>query len=702
MNSLSHHHQQDVILDQASSAPPFIRIVEGVVQQLLDQVSDCFGPNANVREKIIVDLSHKKQQQPKYLSSEGSFILQHLTVRHPVGVMIMKAVKQLHVGCGDGTISFLKLLLELTRGAHELMKSSVEPMMMSEVLVKLEKFCVNEMKKFGFNLLVNEKNEQIDLSSIKNNKDILSLKIRLHSGKVRELLKTFLSTKLSEKETQLLMDVCLKASSTLYENLTIHEMKNLQFNPNFHNIHVLALTSLSGKAEYFEGLAFEHGLQHPYMLRQRESCKIVVLCDIPLELIKEKKKNEFRTAEERLQLLRNERAKIDQQINHIIKSGVGVVVSNDAMDDISLDRFCKNGIIALRHVRQDICDKICELTSSTKVYSCEQEIKEEYLGSLSKIRIEEDHRQTESTVYIQGNVTNGSTSRIGTIIVHTANVITQHRYIRIIKGALKILRNSYEDCLIAPGGGCLEMMLASRIREMCSLTTELSSTEQCIYEMFANSLESSIPASLCEKSGFNVNLVMRKWKVLTQQAVSNKNSSTHTSRLCTLNCLKYPAEFVDPLQLGIWDSMRVKIQSLHQAVELTCSLIKINSILTSPDLKKESQEKLNQTLNQLMMEQQAVKKDQWKYHRYHSGLNSGGKLDDKKKQDIIKKEERFYSKEMTKHRKMLEMNQQLVMEPERNSIQTREQEEQEFHARKEHERKLREKGLLGYDLEPFQ
>ncbi|KAG2392762.1 hypothetical protein C9374_011487 [Naegleria lovaniensis] len=701
MNTFS-PHQQDVVVDHHQLASPsFIRIVESIVQQLFDQVSDCFGPNANARAKIIVDLSSSAHKQAKYVSSEGSFILQHLSVRHPVGVMIMKALKQLHVGCGDGTISFLKILLELTRGVHELVMNSVEPLVIGEVLMKIEKFCVNEMKKFGFNLLVNEKNEQIDLSSIKNNKDILSLKIRLHSEKARELLKTFLSTKLNDKETQLFMDVCTEASSTLYENLTIHEMKNLQQNPNFHNIHVIALTSLSGKAEYFKGLAFEHGLQHPYMLRQHENCKIIVLSDIPLELIKEKKKNEFRTAEERLQLLRNERAKIDQQINHIIKSGVGVVVSNDAIDDISLDRFCKSGIIALRHVRQDICDKLCELTSSTKVYSCEQEIKEEYLGSVSTIKIHEDHRQTESTVYIQGK----TESRIGTIIVHAANVIIQHRYIRIIKGALKILRNSYEDCLIAPGGGCLEMMLGYRIREMCcSTNTKLTPTEQCIYEMFANALESSIPATLCEKSGFNVNLVMRQWKLLTQQSLSTTKNTFTTTQLHTLNCLKYPVEFVEPVQLGIWDSMRVKIQSLHQAIELTCSLIKINSILTSPDLKKESQDKLNQTLNQLMMEQQeasnTTKNDQWKYQRYHSGLNSGGKLDPKKKQDIIKREERFYSKEMTKHRRMLEMN-QLIMEPGSNTAHTREQ-ELEFHARKEHERKLREKGLLGYDLEPFQ
>jgi len=655
-------------------------MVESISRQMFANVSDCFGPSTNSHMKIITKRMENRQINHQHLSSEGSFIIQNMPVRHPIGLIISKLVRQVFVGCGDGTISTLCILSNLLKACGEMVVNfSIHPNLICETLRKLEKLCIDEMKRHSKNILVDENGRPIDLSSTKNSREILELKLKLDETLCREMIQTFLRTKMDEKESQIFTPICIKASFNLYENLTVQELKNLQLNPNFHHIDVLTMTSLSCQAEYFQGVAFEHGVQDPYMPREFKNCRVLLLSSVPLELIKEKKKNEFHTAEERLMIVRGERQFIEKQIDYIIQSSATVVISNDAIDDISLNKFSKNKILALRHVRQDVFDKIADLTGSTKMYCCDSPINDEYLGFSEQITVQEDYRQLETIVRVQGQ-----NNRIGTIIVSASNKTNQQRYQRVIKGALKVLRNTFEDCLILPGGGFIDMTLSNFIQSQNM--NSLSIAEQTVYQAFSNILEQSIPATLCERCGFNVNTTLKKWR----------SALTTSDSPIAINCTKYPVEFINPIKEGIWDSLRVKIQSFHQTIETVTTLLNIDSILTSPDLKQYSQQRFERILSELEANMHEDDTDEWKYKRFHSPLSSNTKISEKRKKELIKKEGKFYSKEASKQRKKMEKRDQPV-EPFGGFLS------QEVQlVKREQERKLRERGLLGYSLDPFE
>ncbi|EFC49120.1 predicted protein [Naegleria gruberi] len=669
------NHQQIASLPHGKEQS-FGRIVENIVRQINDHVIDCFGPKSSGKIITIIGRDNNTQQ---YLSNEGGFIIQNLNVKHPVGLMIVKLVKQIQMGCGDGTINVVCLLNELLKVAQDLINNdTIETNLVCETFTQICKKCVDEMKKFALNILVDENGNSLDLSSIKSNKDILNVKIHIDKRKSDDLVRTFFRTKLNdEKIISQLVNICLKASFDLYDGLSIKQMKNIQLLPNFHNVNIISQVSLSSRVEYIDGLVFEHGLQNQFMPRYLKDCKVIAISDIPLEMLKEKKKNEFKSAQERLELLRKEREIIDYKLKKILKFSPSFVISNNAIDDSSLNQFSRHNTIALRHVRQDIFDRICEMTSATKIYDCDY-IKEDYIGHAEFVSIKEDqrHAQPESIIHIKGNK-----YTVGSIIVSASNRVLNQQYSRLIRGALKIIRNSYEDCLIAPGGGSLEMMLSSHLKKTAN---KLSPIEQLIYEKFSLALESSVPFLICESSGLNTSTTLRTWMHQIKK-----------EKILTLETSSFPARFIHPEVKGVWDSMRVKIQCLHQAVEMVCTLLKIDSMHTATDLKKEFNDSMQKTLNELA-QQEVPLNNEWKqsnqpFTKLPSHLSSTQQ--ERRKQQIIKKDKAFYSKEKSKQRKKLDH----IQSDNAQSIQQHQNSEVE----REHERKLREKGLVGYDIDPF-
>ncbi|KAL9642802.1 hypothetical protein ABK040_009877 [Willaertia magna] len=687
--------QQQPVQSNISSHEGMLRMIFNISLQLYSSVNDCLGPLGNIK---LVTKSQQINNQEELINNENNkinihlcsdafSILNYLQVKHPIGIIIQKLIKNIYMGCGDGTISTLCLLTSFLKETLNLiLENEIKIKDIIDVYSKLTKICVEEMKKkYAINVLVNEDNEPVNLQNLTTSQkgEILKVKLKLNEKLINELTYSTLFTKIG-KQCEFLQKVCIQASKALYENLTIEDLKNLQFSNYFHNIHIIPQLSIKPNAFFYKGIIIEHSIQDIEMPLYLNNCKIIMLNNIPLDLVKNKKEYHFHSAEERISILKKEREEIDSKINKIIELGVNVVISNSFIDNISLNRFAKKGIIALRHVRQDLFDMISDMVGAIKLFSLDYPIKEEYIGYSDEIKIVNDFRQAETLIYIKGK----DNCRCGTIVVSCTNKFNQERYIRAIKSTLKVLRNTFEDCLIIPGGGSMDMLLATTIRKL--IHSDMSHVEESVYNAFSNALENAIPATLCKNAGFNVNQVVKfKWRKLCEKE----------NQPMTID-FKNTSEFVPTDKIGLWDSLRVKIQCLHQVIETISTLIRLDAIIIEKDWSKVKNEKINSILSDLQQEEEEKKQLEEKINEDGSsetGFKSfahikKNKISETHKKKIIKKEKVFYSKEMIKIRKQIEERQEL------NKPTSIKQDRQQ----QERERKLKEKGLIGYSLDPFQ
>ena len=103
LNSLSHVQQ----------------IIHSICAQLADLVRPCLGPQGR-----LVLIQHQQQQSilSTDICNDGHSIVQGVKMAHPVGAILVRMVKQQHMGTGDGTKSCLLFASELISAAHDQMK----------------------------------------------------------------------------------------------------------------------------------------------------------------------------------------------------------------------------------------------------------------------------------------------------------------------------------------------------------------------------------------------------------------------------------------------------------------------------------------------------------------------------------------------------------------------------------------------------
>jgi chaperonin GroEL (HSP60 family) len=153
-------------------------------------------------------------------------------------------------------------------------------------------------------------------------------------------------------------------------NRTVAEMKANRFSLSSIPIVSLIGNDDNGKnaAQLIKGIIIPQGVSFIIMdygklifhLKPRDIEMPKAIENVKLLLINESLEVErdsstpfvFSSAKQRVQLLNDERKKIERKIQIIVESGANVVFSLRGIDATSLQQFSKHGIYALRHMRK--------------------------------------------------------------------------------------------------------------------------------------------------------------------------------------------------------------------------------------------------------------------------------------------------------------------------------------------------------------
>jgi len=241
-------------------------------------------------------------------------------------------------------------------------------------------------------------------------------------------------------------------------------------------------------------------------------------------------------------------------------TGANVVVCQKGIDDVVLHYLAKDGIYAVKQVKESDLQKLARATGG-KIVTGIKELSASDLGQAAKV--EERKVGDDDMTFVTGCANPRSVS----ILVRGGTEHVTQEVERSLHDALKVVASVLEDGVVCPGGGATEVDLAIRLRKWAAT---VGGREQLAVEAFAQALE-AIPWALAENGGYD--------SINTLIELRSAHDGPHASRNIGVNLADGKA--ADMWKLRVIEPLRVKRQALSSAVEVANMVLRIDDIIAS-------------------------------------------------------------------------------------------------------------------------
>lgn len=386
---------------------------------LQDVMEKNLGPKGTF--KILVSSSGEIK-----LTKDGSLLLKEMQIQNPVALLIARSILNQTNYSGDGTTSITLILGELFRNIEKYLEKNIHPQLLCEGI---------DIGKRQLELFVNTQ-------SVKFFKKKLIL---------FRIARSIFGTKLKPSFVNKISKIAVEAVLTICREKEVSDL------------NLIEILQMEGQNElesrFVRGLVLDHGSRHPDMPKIMHNVFILV-CNISLEYEKSEINSSFNSVscDQQEKLFNREREVIDKKVNKIIqlkrlvcRKGLKgfLVINQKGIDNVSLDLFCKEGILALRRAKKKNMERISVLCNSIPVNSVD-DIDSTVLGFAGLVY--EQMIGEEKFTFIE-NVSNPFS---GTILIKGSNLFLRKNTEEVIKNGIKALKMSLEDRCCLRGAGYTE------------------------------------------------------------------------------------------------------------------------------------------------------------------------------------------------------------------------------------------------------
>ena len=460
------------------------------------------------------------------ITNDGATILKEIDVQHPAAKMMVEVAKATDSEVGDGTTSAVVLAGALLEKAESLIDDQIHSVIIADGYKKASKQATKFLKE-------------------------IAIKIE---PKDRKVLKKIAHTSMQTKLVSL--DASDLANLTVNAALMVLEEKNGGFKVNLDNIKIEKKTGGSiDDSELVSGIILDKEIVHSGMPRKIENAKIALISEA-LEI----KKTEFDAKlnisspsqiktfmEEESQLLKD-------MVNKIKSTDANVVLCQKGIDDIIQHHMSKEGLLAVRRIKESDMTKLAKATGGRIVGSV-NDLNNTDLGAAQNV--EEKRIEEDNWVFIEGCKNPKAIS----ILIRGGSQRVIDEADRSMHDSLMVVKDTIENPNIVYGGGSPEAYVALKLREW---SKSLSGREQLAVEKFADAME-SIPLALARNAGMN------PIDSITQLR-SKHNAGEHYAGIDVIN-----SKVSDFKELGVVEPLKVKEQIIKSATETatTLSILKI-------------------------------------------------------------------------------------------------------------------------------
>lgn len=465
------------------------------------------------------------------VTNDGATILDEIEVQNPAAKMMVEVAKAQDKEVGDGTTTAVVLAGELLRKAEELLQDQIHP---TTIVAGYR----NAAEK-ALGIL-----DQVAVSVDLADKETL-----------RKAAVTSMRSKTIEGAREHLAAISIEAVGL------IKEKRGDAFTADVDNIQ---LVKKQGKSvldtQLVKGVIVDKEVVHPRMPKNIKSPKIALL-DAALEIEKTEMSAEIRITDptKMKMFLDQETQMMKKMVDKIKASGTNVVLCQKGIDDMVQHFMAKEGMMAVRRIKQSDMEKLAKATAGRIVTSLD-DLKPEDLGQASLA--EERKFGEDKMVFIEGCK---DPKAVGILIRAGLERLVDETE-RALNDSLHVVADLVKKNRLVAGGGAIETELAKRLKEYAA---KVGGREQLAIEAFAESLE-SVPKILAENAGLDPIDIM----------VALRSAHEKADGLW-MGVDVFTGKPVDMLKSGVVEPVLVKEQAIKSAVEAASMILRIDDVIAA-------------------------------------------------------------------------------------------------------------------------
>jgi thermosome len=466
------------------------------------------------------------------VTNDGVTILQEMDIDNPTAEMIVEVAETQEDEAGDGTTTAVAIAGELLKNAEDLLERDIHP----TAIIK------------GYNLAAEQAREEVDNVAIDVDPEDEDL--------VRNVAETSMTGKGAELDKELLSGIIYDA----IDQVSV-ETDDGGIVVDAANINVETQTGRAvGESELLVGAAVSKDPVHDQMPSEVEDARILLLNEaVEVEEAEADTSVNIDSPDQLQSFLDQEEEQLKEKVQQIVDTGANVVFCQKGIDDMAQHYLAKEGILAVRRSKKSDIEFLTNVLNTGVVTDLDA-ASEADVASGSVTRDDEDE-----LFYVEGD----SDEAHGVSILlrgSTDHVVDELE--RGVSDALDVSAQTLSDGRVLPGGGAIEVELASRLRDFAD---SVSGREQLAVEAFADALE-LVPRVLAENAGLDS----------IDTLVDLRSGHESGDERVGLNVLSGDLE--DTFEAGVVEPAHAKEQAVTSASEAANLVLKIDDIISAGDL----------------------------------------------------------------------------------------------------------------------
>jgi len=472
------------------------------------------------------------------MTNDGNSILREVDVSHPAAKSMIELSRAQDEEVGDGTTSVIVLAGEYLSQAEPLLERQTHPTVICNGYLKALDDAVKYIDSIA---------KPLDTSD----RDLMV-----------KLIESCTGTKFIARFSKVMVDLALDAVSTVHiddgsgrKEIDIKRYAKVEKIPggDIEDCRVL------------KGVMINKDVVHGKMRRRIEKPRILLL-DCTLEYKKGESQTSIELTDEKAweKLLEQEEEVIKEMCNDIIAVSPDLVVTEKGVSDLAQHYLQKANISVLRRIRKTDNNRIARAAGATIVHRT-TEISEKDIGTGAGL-FEVQKIGDEYFTWI----VDCESPKACSIILRGASKDVLNEIERNLGDAMNCVRTIYMDPRLVPGGGALEMAVARKLVEAAKVQEPVIANS---YKAAGVALE-IIPRTLLENCGADIIRVQTQLRA-KHAGGANVNWGIDGEK----------GVLADMEELGIWEPVTVKMQTLKTAIESASMLLRIDEIVSGTHKK---------------------------------------------------------------------------------------------------------------------
>jgi len=462
------------------------------------------------------------------ITNDGATILKEIDAQHPAAKMMVEISKTIDTEVGDGTTSSVVFAGALLEKAEKLLEKDVH------------------------STLIVDGYQAASLKALELLADLAKSIQPDDSESLIKIAKTSMQSKLVSDDSESLSKLVVSAV------LKIADKNENGYSVDLDNLKVEKKSGGSVQdTALINGIVLDKEVVHSGMPTKIQKAKIA-LVNAALEVEKTEVSSEIRISDpSQMQMfLEEENRMLKGMVDKLGSVGANVLICQKGIDDIVQHYLSKQGILAVRRVKESDMTKLSKATGG-RITSNLDDISEKDLGSAEIVQ--QKKIESDKWVFIEGC----SNPHAVTVLIRGGSQRVVDEADRSIHDALMVVKDVIEKPLIVAGGGSPEAYLAGKIKQWAD---SFDGREQLAIKQYAESLE-TIPLTIAENAGMDPidSLIALRAK---------QNSGEKTTGINARE-----GKIGDAYALDIVEPLVVKEQIIKSATEAACMILRIDDVI---------------------------------------------------------------------------------------------------------------------------